>query len=190
MDRVYLALSLGLCVALGVMAGFMLRGPVHRYIEMRKDQRELDALFAATSRQRELQRIQEMRQLLRSFRDAATGLVEELADGGGRWASFYLTRDLLREVLAQASPGIVMPARQMCFVCQRMLNDGFSDELEVRFSQAVARFESACQDELLGDLDMPVAPATASLEAESEHGHEAHEPAQRRYFSVSREESR
>ena len=36
----------------------------------------------------------------------------------------------------------------MCFLCQKMLNSTLTEDLSVRFDQAVRRYDVACRDDL------------------------------------------
>ncbi|HHQ15020.1 MAG TPA: hypothetical protein ENK16_08310 [Chromatiales bacterium] len=148
MDRLFLGFALGLCILLGVLAGVLVYRPVGDWLAERRREREMRRIFEQTNRQQQLERLARRRELYLGFRNAAAAMVEELADGAGRWSSFYLTRDLLREITAKAEPGVAMAARQMCFVAQVMLNEGFSDELSVRFNQAMHRYDTACREDL------------------------------------------
>jgi hypothetical protein len=148
MDQFYLGVSVGLSLAAGVAATLLLKAPLQRFFAERNRQRELDALFEATTRQQQLERWNRRRELYVSFRTAAVALIEEFADGGGRWASFYMARDLLRDVKERGAPPAALAARQMCFVGQMMLNTGFTEELSVKFDQALRRYDIACRDDL------------------------------------------
>ena len=85
-----------------------------------------------------------------------------------------------------------MAARQMCFVCQVMLNSGFSDELSVKFDQALRRFEAACQQELAAGTEAPVWPGeetTADIstaDTSDETDVTAADERRRRYLNVMR----
>ncbi len=198
MDRFYLGFALGLCILLGVLAGVLVYRPVGDWLAERRREREMRHMFEQTSRQQQLERVAKRRELYLGFRNAAAAMVEELADGAGRWSSFYLTRDLLREITTRAEPAVAMAARQMCFVAQVMLNEGFSDELSVRFDQAVHRYDAACREDLAVEAQRPSWPSDAggggtvrgrhdaavpgSVEPEEAPGNE--QPQQRRYFRV------
>jgi len=187
MDQLNFVVAVGLSLAIGALLGLLLRSPVQQYFSVRRQERELAQLFEATNRQQQIERLNERRDLYLSFRNAAAAMVEELADGGGRWASFYLARDLLRELNNRARPDVAMAARQMCFVCQVMLNSGFSDELSVKFDRALQRFEAACQQDLAVGAETPVWPAEDSSAGSPDEAETAStdEP-RRRYFHVMR----
>lgn len=161
LDNAIIAVALSLL--LGVGLGLWLRRPLQRYLDGRRQARELEQLFAATNRQQQLERVNERRELYLAFRNATTALVEELADGGGRWATFYLARDLLAAINAKAGPEVALAARQVCFLCQVMLNEGFSDSLSVKFMQSLGRFEDGVRADLAAEADgraWPPAPVT------------------------------
>lgn len=187
MDSFYLGLSVGLSVTLCVIGALLARGPLQEFMAARRRQQELDALFEATTRQARMENWTRRRELYLSFRNAASGLVEELADGGGRWASFYLARDLLREVNERGVPDTALAARQMCFVCQMMLNSGFSDELSVKFHQAVRRYDIACRDDL-AQLEQSHWPGgeTTQQPFDPESTDKVPDTPRRRYFNVLR----
>ncbi len=161
MDRLYLGFALGLCVVLGVLAGILVYRPVGDWLAERRREREMRRIFEQTNRQQQLERLARRRELYLGFRNAAAAMVEELADGAGRWSSFYLTRDLLHEITAKAEPAVAMAARQMCFVAQVMLNEGFSDELSVRFDQAMHRYDTACREDLAAEAEQQSWPTAA-----------------------------
>lgn len=144
MDALYLGIGLGA----GMAGGLLLYRPLVARWRAHREARERRRQFEETSRQQALERIRDRRELYEDFRRSAARLVEELADGGGRWSTFYLVRDQLRLITAMADADVAMAARQVCFVCQVMLNEGFSDELSVRFNQALRRFDEVMQAEL------------------------------------------
>lgn len=187
MDSFYLGLSIGLSVAVCVVAAVLVRGPLLEYLAARRRRQELDALFAATTRQLRLDNWQRRRELYAAFRNAAAGLVEELADGRGRWASFYLARDLLRDVNERGAPDAALAARQMCFVCQKMLNSGFSDELSVKFDQSARRYDVACRDDL-ANMELTSSPGSGSPQPsfDPDSTDEVPDTLRRRYYNVLR----
>ena len=175
---VIVTLSLGL----GILAGILVRGQVQEHLESRRRERDLQRLFEQTNRQKQLERLNARRELYAGFRNAAAGLVEELAAGAGRWASFYVTRDLLWEVNMKAPADVALAARQMCHVCQLMLNEGYSDAQAVRFTQALQRFDEACREGLTHDFSVGSVAADSPAAAPPQ---QAALPA-RRYFRVLR----
>lgn len=186
MDSFYLGLSVGLTIAVCVIVAIVARGPLQEMIGARKRKRELDALFEASARQVRMEHWSRRREMYLSFRNAVAGLVEELADGGGRWANFYLARDLLRDINDRGVPDAALAARQMCFICQMMLNTGFSDDLSVKFDQAVRRYDIACRDDL-SSLEQSTWPdETADPSFDPEATDEMKAKSTRRYFKVLR----
>jgi hypothetical protein len=127
-------------------------------------------------------------ELYAAFRESAYRIGDELADGCGQWSSFYLARDCLERLRRHASRGVVNAAQQVCFVCQYMLINGYSDTQSVKLMQALKKYEEAC------GLVMPVAPPeTTELRAignPRQAGEEAApgspRPARRREFKVLR----
>jgi len=188
MDPVYLGVLIALSLALGAALGIWLRIPARRYFESRRRSRELQQLFETTNRQQQLERLNQRRDLYLNFRNAAAALVEELADGGGRWASFYLVRDLLRDVNARATPDVALAARQLCFICQVMLNEGFSDSLSVKFNQNLQRYEESCREDLAAEAQRPSWPPEPDAgPAAADAGASANSTvARRQYFHVLR----
>lgn len=191
MNPVYLGIGIGIGVSVMLAAGLWLRRPLRDYLLARRHEAETRRIFEETNRQLQLERVNQRRGLYLNFRNAAAGLVEELADGGGRWGGFYLTRDLLRELNARASPEVAMAARQMCFVCQVMLNEGFSDELSVRFDQSAHRYDEACREDLTRELSapawpLPVNPLDPAAALESEASARNSGGPRRRTFQVLR----
>ena len=153
MESPDISIGLAIVILLGAIAVALLRVPLSNYLQRRMAERELRRLFAATARQRQLENINARRDLYQRFRTASIGLVEELANGTGRWGVFYEIRDHLRGINSKATPGVASAARQMCFACQVMLNEGFSDRMTVRFKQALQRFDAACREDLALELD-------------------------------------
>ncbi len=191
MDALYLGIGLGA----GIAGGILLYGPLAARWRARREARERRRQFEATSRQQAMERIRDRRELYEAFRQTAARLVEELADGGGRWSTFYLVRDELRLITAMAEAEVAMAARQVCFVCQRMLNEGFSDELSVRFNQALRRFDDTMQAELAertaaisrGDcLEAGTVPAQELPHGRAEQAGSDPATERRRYFKVLR----
>ena len=148
MQTFYLGFSFGLTLAVCLFIATFARVPLQDLIASRRRQRDLDESFAATSRQVRMEQWNRRREIYRSFRDATAGLVEEHADGSGRWSSFYLARDLLRDVTGSGSQETTLAAQQMCFICQKMLNSTLTEELAGKFEQAVRRYDVACRDDL------------------------------------------
>ncbi|UCG74285.1 MAG: hypothetical protein JSV45_07930 [Chromatiales bacterium] len=187
MDSFYIGLSVGLSLTLCVVVIALLCPLLIAFFNRRRRQREMEAMFEASSRQLRMESWNRRRELYLSFRNAAAGLVEELADGGGRWASFYLTRDLLRDVSDRGTPDAALAARQMCFTCQMLMNTGFSDELSVKFDQAVRRYDVACRDDLanLEHSSWPGGETTRQV-FDPEATEEATGSSRRRFFNVLR----
>jgi len=187
MGSFYLGLSVGLSLTLCVVMLVLLRPVLQDLFARRRHQEELDALFEATTQQLQMDSWNRRRDRYLAFRNAAASLVEELADGGGRWANFYLARDLLRDVNDHGTPDAALAARQMCFVCQMILNTGFTDELSVKFDQAVRRYDVACRDDL-ANLEQPSWPGseTAQQPFDPEATDEATGVPRRSYFNVLR----
>lgn len=187
MNSFYVGLSAGLGLAICVAMIVLLRPVLKDFYAGRRRQKELAAESAASTQQLRLENWNRRRELYLSFRNAAVGLVEELADGGGRWASFYLARDLLNDVSDRGAPDAAAAARQMCFNCQMMLNSGFSDELSVKFDQAVRRYDLACQDDL-ADIEQAAWPGDETTQKliDAEETNEKKESSSRRYFKVER----
>lgn len=187
MDSFYFGLSVGLSLAICVVMVVLMRPVLKDYFSRRQRQQELDVLFEASNRQLRMESWNRRRELYLSFRNTAAGLVEELADGGGRWASFYLTRDLLRDVNDRGTPDAALAARQMCFTCQMMMNTGFTDELSVKFDQAVRRYDVACRDDL-ANLEQSSWPGgeTTQQVFDPDATEETTMASRRRYFNVLR----
>jgi hypothetical protein len=187
MGSFYFGLSVGLSLAICVVTIVLLRPILKDFFTGRMRQQELDALFEANTQQLRMDSWNRRRELYLSFRNAAAGLVEELADNGGRWASFYLTRDLLRDVNDRGTPDAALAARQMCFACQMMLNSSFSDELSVKFDQAIRRYDVACRDDL-ANLEQPSWPGgeTTRQPFDPEATEESTMASRKRYFKVLR----
>jgi len=187
MNSFYLGLFVGLTLTICVVMVVLMRPVLKEFFSGRRRQQELDALFEASTQQLRMESWNRRRELYLSFRNAAAGLVEDLADGGGRWASFYLARDLLRDVNDRGTPDAAVAARQMCFSCQMMLNTGFSDELSVKFDQAVRRYDVACRDDL-ANLEQSSWPGgeTTQQPFDPEATDESTVSSRRRYFNVTR----
>lgn len=188
MDALYLGIGLGA----GMAGGLLLYGPLVARWRAHREALERRRQFEETSRQQALERIRDRRELYEDFRQSAARLVEELADGGGRWSTFYLVRDQLRLITAMADTEVAMAARQVCFVCQVMLNDGFSDQLSVRFNQALRRFDEVMQAELaertaaISRGDCIEAETVPLEELPNEHADGATSSGRARYFNVLR----
>ena len=148
MDSKLLAIIVGLALLAGAGLGVLIWNSLANWLRRRREAKALRELFEETNRQRTLELINRRREIYLGFRKAATALVEELADGGGRWGAFYVVRDTLAAMNNGSDPEIALAAKQMCFVCQQMLHDGFSDEMYVRFNQALQRFDGATEEDL------------------------------------------
>jgi hypothetical protein len=170
MQTFYLGFSFGLTLAVCLFIATFARAPLQELVARRHRQRDLDESFAATSRQVRMEQWNRHREIYQSFRDATAGLVEAHADGSGRWSNFYLARDLLQDVAGTGSPETAIAAQQMCSLCQRMLNSTLTEELSVKFEQAVRRYDVACRDDL-ANLEKTSAPGnedrTAAFDPES-----------------------
>ncbi len=148
MDSRLLSIIIVLALVAGAGVGALIWNSIAFRLKKRREARALQELFEETNRQRTLELINRRREIYLGFRRAATALVEELADGGGRWGAFYVVRDTLSAMGGRADVEISVAAKQMCFVCQQMLHEGFSDEMYVRFNQALQRFDLATEADL------------------------------------------
>ena len=148
MDSRLLSIIIVLAVLAGAGVGALIWNSIAFRLKKRREAKALRELFEETNRQRTLELINRRKEIYLGFRNASTALVEELADGGGRWGAFYVVRDTLAAMSERADPEISLAAKQMCFVCQQMLHEGFSDEMYVRFNQALQRFDLATEVDL------------------------------------------